>query len=127
MITLRRQLGLFLIIALLSGCATSARYGKVLDSWIGAPESDLVKSWGPPDSVYVADDDTRMLTYYSTRMVSFPGSSISDRHRILAGESIYTNTYGHVPGEVRVYNCKTSFTLVQRRVTSWRWDGNGCR
>ena len=89
------------------------------------PKPSSLNPGGPPDSVYVADDSTRMLTYYSTRMVSFSGSTIVDRHALLVGESIYTNTYGNMPSEVRVHNCKTSFTLVQQRVTSWRWYGNG--
>ena len=43
-------------ILLLIGCATSANYQKILDTWIGASESSLVSTWGPPQNAYRLSD-----------------------------------------------------------------------
>ena len=59
-----RYLAIFAVFAL-SGCATTAGYEKVLNSWVGAQEIDLVRSWGPPVQVYEAGG--RKFTVYSAK------------------------------------------------------------
>ena len=43
------KLGKCLVISfLLTGCATTANYEKLLSSWVGSPESALISSWKDP-------------------------------------------------------------------------------
>src|SRR5690242_186651 len=83
--------------AVLCGCATTAKYEKILQTWVGAPEAELIKRWGPPDSVYTVDASTRMLTYYSAGVVSFPGMAPM-RETISVNDHFYTtNTWDDLP------------------------------
>jgi len=46
----------FISIALLSGCATTANYEEILDTWVGSHVDDLVVSWGPPQGTFDLSD-----------------------------------------------------------------------
>lgn len=107
------------------GCATTAKYEKALDSWVGKSEPELVKRWGPPDSVYQADGSTRMLTYYSSSITFFP-ATFPDYRISPYDSSISVNQYGGIPTEANHLKCKTSFTVVNNQITDWRWEGNDC-
>lgn len=37
------------LLFILSACATTAKYEKALNSWMGSDESELVSRFGPPD------------------------------------------------------------------------------
>lgn len=67
----------YLVIALLtmlSACAaTSVGYTEMIDSWIGKPESDLLRSWGSPTQVYDVGA-RRLVVYVSQRDIHVPGS-----------------------------------------------------
>lgn len=54
-------LGAGAMLAPISGCFISA--AKVMDSWVGAPEPDLVGKWGAPNRVYRLENGNRVLTY----------------------------------------------------------------
>ncbi len=57
-------LALLAFILNLAGCATLTNsQSDILDTWLGDSQSNLIKSWGPPDST--ADDSKggRILTY----------------------------------------------------------------
>ena len=44
-----RAIGVVLVSVLLcSGCFLSKRVTKTMDSWVGAPQAKLIRSWGPP-------------------------------------------------------------------------------
>ncbi len=61
----------FLLLALagfLGGCATTGKYETVLDTWIGSGEVELVKAWGPPQSVYEVGG-SKFLTYSTRRNI----------------------------------------------------------
>lgn len=47
---------LILVLLLLAGCATTAGYEKILNSWVGDNVDHLVSSWGPPASSYQLSD-----------------------------------------------------------------------
>ena len=59
-----RYLFIFIVITL-SACATTAGYEKVLNSWVGAQEIDLVRRWGPPVQSY--ETGGRKFIVYSSR------------------------------------------------------------
>ena len=87
-------------IAWLAGCATTGNYEAMLKTWVGHSEDELVQAWGPPSSVYQSPS-AKYFTYAKSKTCG-------------AGHDAITCL------------CTTSFVLANDRVTSWRWDGNGC-
>ena len=107
-------LGLFL-----SGCATSANYSKIVSSWVGNTENQLVSSWGPPIGSYVKDDDSKILTYQSSGSYQLPGQAVTDP---MTG---YPTT---TAGATVLTNCTTRFYISSSgTITSWDWKGNACK
>ena len=110
---------------LIVGCATTANYEKILSSWVGANEIDLIRSWGAPDNQYESSG-TKFLTYQKSENIYMPGTAPT-----------YTTTMiGNIPhttavGGTRPYNiqtsCKTTFEINNGKVVNWRWEGNGCK
>lgn len=81
-----------------------------MESWVGATESQVVASWGPPTSSYKMDDGTKVLTW--------EWSSQS------GGNSWYDNQ-GRVHFNAPVTNtCKKMFYINSNGVIySWRYQG----
>ena len=116
---------IFLLTLLLSACVTTANYKKILDSWVGSPESALISSWGPPNSVYESDD-TKYLTYSRSDYGYIPG--VAPRYQTTyIGNTAYTNSVGGYSGYVYNNNCSTTFTVTNKTITTWRFQGNDCR
>ena len=84
----------------LAGCITTANYETMLKTWVGRSEDELVQVWGPPSSVYQSTS-AKYFTYARSRTCGVGKDAITCL-------------------------CNTSFELVSNRITSWRWDGNGC-
>lgn len=119
-----RYLAIFAVFAL-SGCATTAGYEKVLNSWVGAQEIDLVRSWGPPVQVYEAAG--RKFTVYSAkRNVYLPGTSPTYQTNVI-GNTAYTTAVGGSPAMNIGMSCMTTFELEGSRVVSWTYKGNDCK
>ena len=86
--------------ALLSGCAPTVNpYNKVLNSWIGVPENELISRWGAPVRVYESGG-YKYLTFGGTNAVMF------------------------MHGLAVPVGCNTTMTIYQGRVSTWRYDGN---
>lgn len=47
----------------LSGCMSTEKYKKEINTWVGSRETALVASWGAPNGSYLAEDGSRILTY----------------------------------------------------------------
>lgn len=91
---------------LLLNCATTGKYEEKLRSWVGRPESELLKSWGPPDQSY-PNGEGKIITYKNNY-----------------GTKVNTGS-----AEVTAYDvyCNTSFYLTKDSVIEyWRWKGNDC-
>ena len=99
---MKRLFFLITPLALLLGCATTANYEKTLNTWIGHSESELISSWGPPNNSYTSGDTTS-LSFGGTRGI------------------VYTS------GMAIPVSCITTFTLKNKVVTNWSWNGNGCK
>ena len=110
---------------LLSACATTAGYEKILNSWVGADEVSLVRQWGPPMRSYEAGG-IRFLTYAEVRNVYIPGTQPTYSTQII-GNTAYTTAYGGSPGYNIRRACQTTFEVVNGRVSRWQWKGNDCR
>lgn len=93
-----------------SGCATTAKYQKNCEGWLGQTSDTLVSAWGAPSSVFKTDSGNKIYTYISS-----------------AG-STYATTYNssmnlaYTTGGPSV--CKTDFTLSENGVvTNYRFEG----
>ena len=74
--------------------------GKILKPWLGATKQELVAKWGYPQSandLIRIDDETTVYSYRSFR-AGFAGPE----------------------------PCVVSFTLVNDRVTQWKYEGANC-
>lgn len=122
---MKRLLFIVATVLLLAGCATEAKYGELLDTWMGATESQLVSQWGVPNSVYESGG-VKYLTYRNSSTGYVPGTAPSYQTNIV-GNTIYTNRIGGTPGFVVNRWCDTTFTVRDGRIVHWSWNGNGCR
>ena len=86
------------VVALLGGCAllTTAGYEKMLDTWVGRQEIDLVRSWGAPDRVYEVDG-RKFIGYSSHHRVYESGTPTTIVTTITHGTESTTTTPGTHP------------------------------
>jgi hypothetical protein len=113
-------LGIFIV-----GCATTANYEKILSSWVGAKEIDLVRAWGAPDNQYESSG-TKFLTYQKSNNIYMPGTAPTYSTTMI-GNKAYTSSSGGSPAYNIQMFCKTTFEVKNERIVSWRWEGNGCK
>lgn len=92
------------------GCATTAKYQRACESWLGQTSDKLVSAWGAPASTFKMDSGNKVYTYAS------------------AGPSSYSTIYNpsmnmaYTSGGPRV--CKTDFTLSENGVViAYRFEG----
>ena len=108
----------------LAGCATSENYEKVLETWIGSKESELVSQWGVPDGFYESEN-IRYLTYNTSSSGYVPGTPATVRTTII-GNTAYTTQYGGSSGYAYSLNCKTTFSIRNGTIFLWSFEGNDC-
>ena len=116
---------LAVIATLLTACATTAGFEKVLNSWVGMQEIDLVRSWGPPVQAYEAEG-RKFIVYASRRNVYMPGVAPTYQPTVI-GNTAYSNPVGGSPAMNIGMSCTTTFGLEGSRVVSWSHKGNDCK
>ena len=115
---MKKHLWIVVLGLLLSGCATSANYSKVLRTWVGSTENQLVTSWGPPLGSYV-QDNYKILTYQRSGSYQLPGTPVTDQ---------MTGYPTRTAGPTVVTNCTTRFHISSSgKITGFDWEGNGCK
>jgi hypothetical protein len=115
----------FVVVLIFSGCATTANYEKILNSWIGSEEVDLIRKWGPPQQSYESGG-RKFLVYSSQRNVYMPGTAPRYQTTYI-GNTAYTNQVGGTPGYNIGMTCTTTFELVNNKIVTWQWRGNDCK
>ncbi|MFI3241440.1 MAG: hypothetical protein R3Y43_02620 [Alphaproteobacteria bacterium] len=73
-------------------------------------KKELVLEWGPPSETYKLDDEIEFLIYNNNPSMSTP-------------YSVSASYFGY---SIK-YKCKTTFTLMNAVVNSWRYEGNNCK
>ena len=117
---------LFIVLAAaLTACATSAGYEKILNSWVGVQEVELVRNWGPPLQSYETGG-RRFIVYSSRRNVYLPGTAPTYQTTVI-GNTAYTHAVGGSPGMNMDMSCTTIFELEGAQVVSWSYNGNDCK
>lgn len=117
-------------VTLLTGCATTANYERVLSSWVGSDADQLIRSWGPPSSTFPLSNGGQVFVYSRGR-----SSTYTTPMQVQQGPGMFIgNTY--YPGQTTVtggqaynirHSCRTQFEVdSSNRIVSWRWEGNSC-
>lgn len=112
-----RKIG-FLLIVLLTGCATVGKFEARMDAKKGLTKEQLIDEMGIPVKEYKSDS-FEILEYYQSERITLPQNSIST----VSGNSIYTNT----SGGSYVMDCKLEFKLINGIVANYRYKGDLCR
>ena len=121
---MQKSIALIAILFALAGCATTANYEKILQSWVGDTELNLIRKWGPPRQSYEAGG-SKFLVDSSSRNVYLPGTAPSYTTTVI-GNTAYTNPVGGTPGQNIGLSCESTFEISGERIVSWRWQGNDC-
>jgi hypothetical protein len=116
---------IILCVIALSACATTAGYEKVLNSWTGSQEIDLIRTWGPPIQAYEAGG-RKFIVYSSQRNVYMPGTAPTYQTSFV-GNTAYTRAVGGTSATNIGMSCVTTFELEGSRVVSWSYKGNDCK
>lgn len=98
---------------LLSGCA--GRIEVVMESWVGAHESELVERWGPPDSVVSDGKGGTILTYEGAGKV---GESRGQVKVNAVGRVTVTSPKQHTYKRYRMF-----YVDKDGIIYSWKWKG----
>ena len=136
----------FLVLSLvLSGCATTANYEKILNSWVGSNVDNLVMRWGPPGNSYPLSNGGRVLEYSNQRNVQIGGytTTVPQTTYNSGTANVYGtggSAYGTYSGTSTTYvqkttpvqniamQCVTRFTVnAQGVIMNWAWQGNDCK
>lgn len=108
----------------LIGCATTAGYEQMLNSWVGAPEVELVRKWGPPANTYETAG-SKFIVYRHGRNMFMPGTPGTTTTQFV-GNTAYTTTSPGIAPMNLSFSCETNFEIREGRVFSWRYNGNDC-
>ena len=109
-------------LALLGGCATTAGYQSMLQTWVGQSEQSLVAGWGAPSAVSESPP-FRYLTF--TRFSGYQYTGYGYGYYGYYGYPWYT--YG-APGYAYATPilCSTMFALQNGVVVNSSFQGDGC-
>jgi hypothetical protein len=131
---------------ILAGCATTANYEKILQSWIDHDADDLISRLGPPDKTSTLSDGGRVIEYvrssnmqlggytYTTPQTTYHSGSASAYNNY--GGSAYGTYSGtsttYIQQQSPVYNiplvCITQFRISPgNKIIQWQWQGNSCK
>ncbi len=140
-----KNLSLFVVLSVaLAGCATTANYQKILNSWVGYNVDNLVMRWGLPANSYPLSNGGRVLEYNKQRNVQIGGYTTTvpettynsgtanvygtggSAHGTYSGTST-TYVQKTTPVQNIAMQCITRFTVnAQGTITNWAWQGNDC-
>jgi hypothetical protein len=101
--------------------ATGDGYSKVMQSWVGHPPDDLVRSWGPPNDTFTMNNGHILYIYRSSTEHDVDGQVTKTRD----GYGGYTKTIR--PPSSYETACTAQFEIADNRIVSWRWQGQDCR
>lgn len=119
---------LVLIFMLISGCATQAHYANIVNSWIGSPEEDLIRAWGPPVNVYQAGSSKFIQYSYSNNSTIAGTAPTYTTNCYDSGYSTVCNTNkvgGTAPINI-TQSCDTTYEVKNGTVANVSFVGNGC-
>lgn len=133
---MKKLICLLVLVMVVSGCATIAKYDAKLNTWIGASEDDLIAAWGVPDMVYNMSEGKKAIAYVHKDAIRTGGYTYrvpeTTIHSGKIGDKAYSGTSTQyvtetIPAEKYKLYCKTSFVINSSgKVQSWHHSGNNC-
>jgi len=118
-----------IILCILQGCATTAKYNAILDTWVGHNINELVQAWGYPDSTFDAPNENKVYVYGYQASSYVPQTNYTTTTYSVFGSNLYSNSTTNSFGGYSInYNCTTYFeTNVGGTIVNWQWKGNACK
>lgn len=126
-------LGLIVTLLLLA-CATSQKYDKQMQGWIGKSEASLVEAWGRPSAQKYLSPTAKVITYTKVSDLIIPSEYYLYDENGPFTDVVYDpfmNDYDFTPYAQMIDTeveeiCQTSFWIENGIITSWKWRGNNC-
>jgi hypothetical protein len=114
-------------ILIISGCATKEGYEKVVRSWIGSSEIELVRNWGPPTQAYETGG-SKFLVYDNQGQLYIPGQAPTyhTTYYPYLGTAT-TQAFGGTPPLLVPTRCTTVFETKDSQIVDYRFEGNKCK
>jgi hypothetical protein len=134
-----------LVLLLLAGCATTAGYEAVLQTWLGDSTDHLVAVWGIPQQQYPLDGGGKVLQYERSGNIVLPGvttyqpvTTYTNGNVTAVGpggmasgsyDGTSTTYVPHTSDPTLIHQtCITRFAADSNgRIVRWAWQGNACR
>lgn len=125
-------IGALVVTVTLAGCATTANYARVAQSWVGANETDLLRAWGAPQYTYPLPNGDRFLVWERTSSYTTPTTISPGIGYGYWGSPFY---YGGMASPTTISGgqtiqlvCRTEFEVDKAgRVVAYRTEGNNCK
>jgi hypothetical protein len=125
---------LLVVIALFTGCASSASsVNNLMQSWVGHTSTELMAGWGPPTQIIDNPAGGKAFVYCSRDEWTSPGSPGTPA---ALGTSSYTDEKGFHMASMEIegarafpslsttsYRTRTFFVNEKGIITSWSWQG----
>jgi len=107
------EIALCIAISCIVGCASTEKFKKQMDTWLGADINTTMMQWGPPSSQYDMPNGNRQYTW------------------LYVGGTLVTANYNQYLGMVTAgavtYWCQVSLTVVPSgQIIAWQAKGNSC-
>jgi hypothetical protein len=116
-----RKIAAGLMMMVLSGCATTAKYEAKVQSWENRDSQALVKAWGQPDSIEKLSSGNRMFVYSRLRHAAVPYGT----QRSLASAG---NAKTPFNGTEIYQRCATYFEVnSSNKIVSTQFRGDECK
>ena len=114
----------------LTGCATSANYQKMLQTWHGKNINEFINVWGYPNRTMKAPNDNTVYVYQYKRINHFPGYRTPTYTAVKThgGQTSITQYGGqYIPGNTYRYQCTTWVEFdKQKTIVRTLFRGNDC-
>ncbi len=133
---MKKLICLLVLVVMVSGCATAAKYQAKLDTWIGHTEDSLIASWGIPQNVYHMSNGKKVVEYVHGRNIQMGGYTYTQPQTTYHSGRVGNYSYGgtsttYVTKQTPTYNiplwCKTCFIINSSGIIeTWRYEGNNC-
>lgn len=126
-----KKIYLFLLISLLIGCATTAKYQQGIDQWRGKNIVELKKAWGKPTRTAQMSDGNTLYVYERNQLYSTPQTNpITTDFVKVNGVTTFnaSNEAGMANmAQVTTRYCRTTFeTHSNGTIINVQFQGNNC-
>ncbi len=123
-----KKIILIVLCAVLYGCApteervaTSENYQALLDEWLGHTKKELLSVWGTPSHDYWRGNKNYVI-YVKSHLAKVAEGNKIERMPFMAEEIPFYKTDTATVNKF----CNTIFVVQNKKIKSWRFDGNDC-